>query len=134
MSDNQNKNIFDHLDNVTKGKKIFDTNDPRDTADYNQYMMNRYLSMSTQTIKIAETLNQLRNVSDKVHHDFLVHCLPKDKKYFKYIRGKKEGNIADLKMIMTYYKVGLTQAREYYSILNPEQLKHIRSRFKTGRK
>jgi len=132
MAEGAPKDLFDHLKNVTRWKIPFNENSPRDTTNYTQYMINRYLSMSPQTINVAVILNRMKNIPDKVHHDYIMNVLPEGDKFFPYVKAKKEANAADLNLIMAYYKVGTTQAREYYQLLSSDQMKFIRSRFNTG--
>lgn len=126
------KGLFDHLNNVTQWKKPFDVNDPNDTGDYNQFMINRFVSMLPTTIHIAETLNRYPDIPDKAHHDFLCNVLPNRKTYFKYMKGKKEANIEDLQTLMKYYKIGMKDAKDYFAILSKEQLNVIKKKYQTG--
>jgi hypothetical protein len=126
------KSLWEHKDNVFYYKNLFDNDDPRD-SDYTQYMINRVISMSPRAIRIAQTLNRYRGMPDKAHHDYLVHVLPQAKDYSKYLKGKKEASLDEIEMLMTYFEVGINDAREYHSILSKEQMKRIKKKFNSGK-
>ena len=133
MSDEkiEKKSLWDHKDNVLFYKELLDEDNPRDSG-YTQYMMNRALSMSPRHIKVIQELNRYRGIPDKAHHDYLVIKLPQAKDYSKYLKGKKEASQEELEMIMTYFSVGLNEAREYHSILSTEEMKVIKKKFQAG--
>ena len=123
------KTLFDHLNDITYNKTPFDISD---TKEYNQYMINRYISMDKRYVDIIVELSKY-NLTDEQHYNYLCNKLPKVKTYFKYIKGVKEKDREELKILMKHYKIGLTEAKEYMDIMSSQDLKTLLNKYKYGK-
>lgn len=118
--------LFDHLNNITEQKKPVSEDDLK---TYDNYMINRFVSMTEHYLPFVAEVNQYELPKD-LHQTFMMAILPKRKQYFKYIkRSKKDDNKFELECLMRYYQVGPREARQYYNDLTDEQLKSIVERF-----
>ena len=74
--------IFNILSAMTFEKKQLNFNDDIVKKTYDQFMINRWLSMSEELFFVAELLNTTTNLTDEQHFDLLISFLPKEKFYF----------------------------------------------------
>ena len=113
--------IFDHLSNITEGKRTWDklSEDERKTA--NVFMINRFLSMEFNYIEIINEAQTL-NLPIQYLYNLYIAVIPKQKKYFKYI--KKSGD--DIKLLAEVFKVSEREAKEYRDKLNTKQIESLR--------
>ena len=93
---------------------------------YPMFMINKYLSYSEDTINIINEMNfrnsPEHNITTPMHYEFLLHLVPKKKRYVKYQRSFKDEL---LEPVMKLYKVNYNRAKEIVSLLNDDQIARI---------
>jgi len=118
--------IFDHLENITVGKKTWDKLSEDDRKTANAYMINRFLSMEFNYIEI---INEVQTLSLPIPYlyNLYIAVIPKQKKYFKYIKKSiKETKGDDIKLLAEVFKVSEREAKEYRDKLDTKQIESLR--------
>lgn len=126
--------IFNFLKGMTQTKEEYDFSLPEVNTAYNQYMLNRYISMVEMFIPLVNQMNRMQNVPNDIHYEFYKSILPKRNIYFKYISKVKNVNQQDIDYIAEYYEISTREARMYADILDEKDIKKITKKFDYGRK
>jgi len=116
--------LFDHLNNLTSEKKDFDINNDEQTKSYNNYMINRFISMEESYVQLVNEVNHYELPKD-VHYNFYKAVLPKRKHFFKYIGSKKEWDDSVKDKISRYFECGSNDVEHHLRILTEEQVNSI---------
>ena len=123
-------NLFDWLNNMTIDKKDFNSFAPDDQKSYNQYQINRFISMTEIYVPMVNTINKCKDLPDSIHHNFFSNILPKRKQYFQYIKKSKDLLIDDRKILMEYFECGKKEVETYINILGEDDIKKILELYK----
>jgi hypothetical protein len=115
-------NLFDYLNNISNGKEDVSGSEEFQ-SEYNEFMINRFLSMSMDTIFFANEASKMYNLPKKLQYQFLFHGISKKNRYFKYAKADKIDK--SIKNIIEYYHVRHEVALEYLELLSKDQLKEI---------
>lgn len=118
------RNLFDYLKALTE-TKIDLSNEDEFESEYNPFMINRFLSMHPDTTFYAHFINK-GNLDKKIHYQFLLHALPKEKIWFKY---QKKEKLTDIKFIRECFDISEQKAKEYSKMLTKSQLKIIKKKY-----
>lgn len=118
------KSLFDHLNGITASKTKWENLSEADRKTFSVYMVNRFLSMNS---GLTELVNELQKYTINVlspREVYKLYCdiLPKEKMFFKYIKGDKEEKYPDklVKMVSKYYECSNKEAIEYLDIFTSE--------------
>ena len=126
------KNIFDIVNHISSNKNdISDQIGVELRNIYGQFMVNRILSCSPDTLYLADVANEL-DVKDEVHYLFWHNVINKRKRYFKYPKNKKTDN-DNVNLISKYYNVSKEKATEMVELLSEEQMKYIAESYLNGK-
>lgn len=121
--------LFDFLNNISYDKK--DLSDSEEFQKiYSDFMINRFLSMSPETVFWAHELSKMNNIPKKSHYYFLLNGLEKKKRYFKYEKGSKSDE--RINKLQEFYNVNIDQALEIFELLSEEQINKIMSLFEVS--
>lgn len=128
MASNTKKfhNLFDYVNSLNNKEYL---GDQLSNKEYNQYMVNRALSLYPDTIFFVNELNQYSTISNRQHYDFLYYGISKRKRWSKWFK-KESDDILDL--IQEYYDVDSTTAGEVSTLLTDENIQEIRVRLEKG--
>lgn len=111
-------------------KDVFIDDEEKDEFfNKNSYIINRVLSMYIDCVMPANEMNMRYYVDGKLKHDFFINTIKGYKRSFNYAKSIKH---SDLDIIKEYYGVGNRIAKEYHSLLTPEQLETIRTKLDKG--
>lgn len=121
--------LFDHLDAITLSKIDFDLNNDEQSKSYNNYMINRFVSMSDMFIPIVNEINKY-DIPKDVHYNYYKSIIPKRKQYFKYTKQKIEINEKTKELLCEYYQCASKELEYHLQILTPEQIKTITDLYK----
>jgi hypothetical protein len=80
------------------------------------------------TLLLVNELNIRKNIDNEQAHTFLVGCIPKRKRYNKWLN--KKGKNEDIELIMKYYNYSRTKATSVIDMFNESQLTSIKLAFK----
>jgi len=128
-----NFNIFNILNSMTYEKKQLNFEDEVVKKTYDQFMINRWLSMSEDLFFVAELLNTTTNLTDEQHFDLLISFLPKERFQFKYMKRAKDLTEKEKKYIAHYFEIGLHDAEEYIRHMEQDEIASILKKYKYGK-
>ena len=85
------KSLFDHIKEITSVQKsnYWETLSDEDKKTWSNYMINRFLSMNMSLVEIVNELQKL-NLKPKDLYKLYINVLPKDNRFYKYVKGKKD--------------------------------------------
>jgi len=118
--------LFDYINSIND-KKYSPPNDI--DKDYNIFMVNRFFMHFPDTVFIANELNS-REMSNKMHYDFLYHVVSKKKRFTKWY---KETNSKNLDLVRQYYECNEEKAKQYLSVLNNDDLENMNKEMTKGK-
>ncbi len=124
--------IFDILGAATINKTDLDFNDEEVRKAYDQYMINRWLSMDEGLIFLAEMLTTTHKLTDEDHFNLIKAALPREKFYIKYMKRKKDLTEKETRYIAHYFEIGLTEAKDYISQMDEEDITEILDTYMYG--
>lgn len=108
--------LFDHVKNLYGDKIKFDDMSKEDKSTYLPYMVNRFLSMNPNLLWMVNLIQQY-SIPPREHHIALSSMVPKDKRFYKYIKSESsKENDKELSYIMKYYDVSKKRASEYFQL------------------
>lgn len=112
--------IFDHLTNVTVGKKDWKMLDETDRKSWSSYMINRLLSMEIDYIETVAELQKytIGNMPNDMVHRLYIELLPRQKVWNKYIKDENREKRTDvLKILCEHFGLGQRETDAYLSML-----------------
>ena len=126
--DNKSKSLFDHLNGITSLKTKWGNLSEADKKTFSVYMVNRFLSMNSGLTELVDDLQKytINVLSPREVYKLYSDLLPKEKMFFKYIKGDKEEKYPDklVDLVSKYYECSNKEAAEYIDILmKKEELK-----------
>lgn len=123
--------LFDFINGINNKDYNFDP--ALDSgSNYNQYMVASAFGQHKDTILFANELNQIGDISNKVHYDFLYHAVSKKKRFGKW--AKKEKDDVNFQIVMEFYQCNRERAAEMLSIITDEQIEEIKQSLYKGGK
>jgi len=123
-------NHFDYLNSINIKKDDIMVDDLAEKA-YSSWMVNRGLSYFHDTIGIANQMNINHTIPARMQYDFLNNMVRKRKRFSKWFKAEKVGN---LELIKEYYGYSNPRAKEVLSLISKEHLDHIKQKLSKGGK
>ena len=118
-------NLFNWLEEITFGKRPWDSFTDEDKEAFNVYMIHRFVSMDPTYIEVVNMIQRYPNASRKHVYNFYCDVLPKKKTFFRYIKPSNKWDKEILSKVADYYKISTREAKECISALTDEKLKTI---------
>jgi hypothetical protein len=125
-------NIFEFLNHMTETKEELDFSDPEISKEYDNYIINRYVSMCEIYIPMVNEINK-HDIPKENNYYFYHNVLPKRKQFFSYIKKPKDLGIMEKRLVAHYFEVGIKEAEEYIKIMSEDELKELLNIFKYGK-
>lgn len=122
------KNIFDHLNNLTIGKdKTYYKNlTEKERKDYNLFMLQRYISMDKRFTNFISFIDKyVFNCYDKeMYNKLMMKVLPNERIYFQYIKKNKSEKIDKLiiELLSKKFEISQREAEEYIQYLDNKDI------------
>ena len=91
-------NIWDYVNAVTHSKK--DIWESTSEAEYDNFTMNRAISMYVDTVLYAQEMNRYPDIAKKLNFDYYINSLRPMKRYSKWPKKQKDD---DLEAVKAYY-------------------------------
>lgn len=131
--------LFSHIKQITEvqNKNYWNTLSDYDKKSFNNYIINRFLSMkgSGEWIDIVNEF-QKYNLRPRDLYKLYINILPKGKQWLKYTKGKKSMKYEKwlLEIVAKYYESSLKEAQEYLEVFysteqNKANLKSILQKY-----
>lgn len=122
-------NIFSFLKSVTYSKEDL-SNHELFYKEYNIFMINKWLSMSNDSLCISMAMFLSSKNFDKLgHYKFLLNVLPKKYIKFNYQKNNKDYDKEVLKLVGMYYNVGSSKTIEIMRLMNDAQINKIKKSY-----
>jgi hypothetical protein len=116
----ETKTVFDHLNAIYTDKTVeyFDRLEEKDLKTYNQYMLNRFISMNPIQTLVVDEIQQYYPIPDKAHYQYFADALPRGKRYDKYVKPSKKVEYKEwiVEIVSKHYEVSKKEAVEYLDI------------------
>lgn len=124
-------NPFDYVTAINFKKEQLIVDEETEKG-YQPFLTNRSLSYFSDTVHIANAMNQHHHTDSKLQFDFLINIVRKRKRFSKWIKPEV---VDDLEAVKEYYGYSNEKARVALSILSTDDVLEIKKRiFKGGRK
>jgi len=123
---------FDYINAINTNKKDLMTgtdNDRLAEKGYEPFLTNRALSYHNDTIGVANEMNTRHFLDKKPQFCFLLNSVRPKKRFAKWSKKQKDGDVAVLK---EYYGYSDIKARQALTILSDNQITEIRKRIDKG--
>lgn len=127
--------IFDHLQNLTSKKIVPDFELEEVNKSYDNYMINRFISMFDAWLPIVELVNE-HKLPKETHYRFMFNLLPKMNVSFRnYISKKKNDELLEDQkaILMKHFDFGTNDLECALAILTEEQIKTICNKYNYGK-
>lgn len=122
-------NPFDFLKSINdKTGNIIDR-DNETEKHYNPFIVNRALSNFADTVLCANAMNTLNHLPKKMQYDYLYNCIKKKNRFSKWVKSVKT---EEEEMIMNYYKISRTRAKEYLGLITEADIEKLKIITDTG--
>ena len=124
-------NLSEALNSINFTKKNLIRNDDgsineEEAKSFPSYIVLRSLSYHTDCVPYVAYLNQMmtkeHGMSNAMQYEFLLHTIPKGKRFAKWSKPKNE---KALELIMEYNTVSYNVAKDYLRLLNEEQINEL---------
>jgi hypothetical protein len=102
----------------------------QDERQYPHFMVNRALSYHVDTVLMANEINMLPHADNRLKYDFLLNIIKPYRRPFQ--KWEKRVEPVDLAVVKEYYGYSDAKALEVLSILDDEQINHLRLRIYKG--
>lgn len=123
---------FDYVNEINVSKKDIMTgtdNDVLAEKGYDAFLTNRSLSNFPDTVWLANEMNIRHDIDNKLQFHFLLNTVRPKKRFAKWAKKEKTG---DVEVIKLYYGYNDVKARQALSVLTDDQIKTIRNRMEKG--
>lgn len=119
---------FDFINaiNFSKEKLIVDEWSEK---QYVPYIVNKGLSYGPDTVIQANEMNSRPHLEKHLQFYFLINTIRPKKRFNKWVKSEK---IEAMDIIKSYYNFSTEKARQALSILNEEQINHLKEKLKKG--
>lgn len=113
---------FDIINALDQGKNRL--KDGLAESEYVPYITNIHYSRFGDTILLANIMNQMHWLSNRMQHDFYLHTV-RPKKRYKPWPKKDKMTTKNINAIMAHYKYSVAKARQALDVLSHEQIEEI---------
>lgn len=126
MNTKQINDIFEWLNEITYHKTDINLIDEKSWDSFVPYLIHRFISMKPEYTELTDQIQSIPPEHKKQIYLAYKGILPKQKTYFKYIKGEKiDKDNKLLSKISIYYECSLKEANDYCNILSIDELKNI---------
>lgn len=108
--------FFKILNYISYEKKPYTSLTESEKKSINIYMLNRYLSMEPKYLEIVNEVQSLKNLESKDIYNIYLRILPKEKKFFKYIKSSNSQEYSKFKILSTYLECSERECKEFHFI------------------
>jgi len=123
-------NPFEYVNSINSTKKDIMIDDLAEKS-YSSYMVNKSLSYFNDTVLMANEMNRLFHLDNKLQYHFLINIIRKRKRFSKW---NKPELINDVEVVKEYYGYSNDKARQVLPLLTSDQIKILREKVSKGGK
>tara|TARA_R110000868_G_scaffold7117_5_gene39007 strand:- start:3565 stop:3945 length:381 start_codon:yes stop_codon:yes gene_type:complete len=121
-------NPFNYVTSISYSKEDLMVDDITEKA-YPAFMVNRSLSYFSDTVGLANVMNQYHHLDKKLQYHFLINIVRKRKRFSKWIKPDLD---SDIEVVKEYYGYSNEKARQVHNLLTSEQINELRKRVSKG--
>ena len=120
------KNVFDWVKEINGNKREWNLFSNAEQELFNSYVIHRVLSMNPDFIEIVNETQSLPPTHKKQIYSIYREFIPKNNKWFKYIKSNtKEPNNDLVLKLKDYFKVSIREIKDYLKILDKKEIQSI---------
>ena len=120
------KNVFDWVKEINGNKREWNLFSNAEQELFNSYVIHRVLSMNPDFIEIVNEAQSLPPTHKKQIYSIYREFIPKNNKWFKYIKSNtKEPNNDLVLKLKDYFKVSIREIKDYLKILDKKEVQSI---------
>ena len=123
-------NPFEYANSINSTKQDIMVDDIAEKG-YASYMVNKSLSYFNDTVLMANEMNRLYHLDNKLQYHFLINIVRKRKRFSKW---NKPELINDVEVVKEYYGYSNDKARQILPLLTSDQIKILREKVSKGGK
>lgn len=117
--------LFEHLDGITIKKTKWESLDKDSQKVYNNYMINKFVSMKQDYLEIVNIIEKY-NIPSEFNYKFYLGLLPKTKTYFKFIKSNSVSYDKELiGYLVQYFECSIKEVKDRLKILEKEEIQDI---------
>ena len=118
--------IFDWLKCIIDTKPKWESFTPEQHKLFNNYMINKFLSMNPNYIEIVNYVQGIPNLTSEKLYRIYSNLIPKSSRtYSPFIKAKGEKMSDVVEYISKYYLCSLREANDYLEFINKELVEEI---------
>tara|TARA_R110000803_G_C11857395_1_gene306689 strand:+ start:213 stop:593 length:381 start_codon:yes stop_codon:yes gene_type:complete len=121
-------NPFNYVTSISYSKEDLMVDDITEKA-YPAFMVNRSLSYFSDTVGLANVMNQYHHLDKKLQYHFLINIVRKRKRFSKWIKPDLD---SDIEVVKEYYGYSNEKARQVHNLLTSEQINELRKKVSKG--
>ena len=121
-------NPFSYVTSINDTKQDIMEDDIAE-RNYNSFVINRSLSYFSDTVGLANVVNQYHHLDNKLQYHFLINIIRKRKRFSKWMKPETE---SDIEVVKEYYGYSNEKARQILPLLSPEQITIIKQKVSKG--
>lgn len=121
---------FDFVTAINHSKENLIVDDQTEKG-YVPFLTNRSLSYFSDTVHMANAMNERHHLDNKLQFDFLINIVRKRKRMSKWI---KPDIVDDLEVVKKYYGYSNEKAKQALSLLSTQDLVELKRRTYRGGK
>lgn len=119
---------FDFINAINHSKEELIVDDWSE-KQYVPFVVNKGLSYGPDTVIQANEMNSRAHLDKKLQFQFLINSIRPKKRFNKWIKVEK---LEAIEIVKQYYGYSTEKARQVLSILNEEQINHLKEKLKKG--
>lgn len=123
-------NPFEFANSINSTKNDIMVDDLTEKG-YAPYMVNKSLSYFNDTVLMANEMNRLYHLDNKLQYHFLINIVRKRKRFSKW---NKPEVVNDVEVVKEYYGYSNDKARQVLPLLTSDQIKILREKVSKGGK
>lgn len=123
---------FDYINNLNYGGDNMMRESENDTLaekSYSPWLSNLAFALYPDTILYANLMNQYSHLDNRPQYEFYKYALRPKKRKAKWVKNEDDEVI---EMVCDSFGCNSNVARQYISLLSPDQLKAINKRYNKG--
>lgn len=128
--------LFDWINQILLHKKDWNDFDEVEQKTFNTFMINRFLSMSEDFVDAVNICQEHTfQMKDKDVYNLYRKLIPKQKKFLRYIKGKKDKYPKKLtKFLASHYEVSQREIIDYMPIIDKNHIETIAKQYGKNKK
>tara|TARA_Y100001963_G_scaffold11459_1_gene14522 strand:+ start:720 stop:1133 length:414 start_codon:yes stop_codon:yes gene_type:complete len=128
--------LFDWLNQILLHKKDWKDFDEVEQKTFNKFMINRFLSMSEDFVDAVNICQEHTfQMEDKDVYNLYRKLIPRQKKFLKYIKGKKDKYPKRLiKFLAEHYQVSQREIIDYMPMIDKEHIEILGKQYGKNKK